>query len=248
MSKTGISITRRALLKNAALPAAGAVLLPQTGWAQKVRRYASRFVQPLHLPVLSQPDLAFAFVGDVESDRYNLSRTGNAWTGTTAPPACVSTFFQGHSSRRSRWSLPLSPCNEYIFAGRVAFLADVLALGDAWERSYGDLEWRPLQAERPLPWYAMLHTQGTNRRYGRQDGSRIIRLLAGGPLRDIALARHTKWRQRRAAGQPYAANGYHRDPHWSFGRKRLHCHAALVPCDGGGNEDSRQTGCHFRSM
>jgi alpha-galactosidase len=42
---------------------------------------------------------------------------------------------------------------------KVRFPADVLALGDAWERSYGDLEWRPLQAERALPWYTMLHSK-----------------------------------------------------------------------------------------
>jgi alpha-galactosidase len=42
------------------------------------------------------------------------------------------------------------------WAGR--FPVEVLALGDARERSYGDLAWRPLQAERALPWYTMLHS------------------------------------------------------------------------------------------
>ena len=32
----------------------------------------------------------------------------------------------------------------------------VKILGDAWERGYGDLEWRGIAAERPLPWYALL--------------------------------------------------------------------------------------------
>lgn len=30
-------------------------------------------------------------------------------------------------------------------------------LGDAWERSYEDLEWRGLVPERPLPWYFLVH-------------------------------------------------------------------------------------------
>ena len=30
-------------------------------------------------------------------------------------------------------------------------------LGDAWERGYGDLEWRSVNAERPLPWYFLAH-------------------------------------------------------------------------------------------
>ncbi|WP_198962016.1 hypothetical protein [Pseudonocardia sp. MH-G8] len=28
-----------------------------------------------------------------------------------------------------------------------------LVLGDAWERSYGELQWRGIQPDRPLPWY-----------------------------------------------------------------------------------------------
>lgn len=36
-------------------------------------------------------------------------------------------------------------------------VAGVQLLGDAWERGYGDLEWRGLVAERPLPWYVLIH-------------------------------------------------------------------------------------------
>ena len=34
---------------------------------------------------------------------------------------------------------------------------DVVVLGDAWERAYGDLQWRGMQPERVLPWMAMWH-------------------------------------------------------------------------------------------
>ncbi len=38
-------------------------------------------------------------------------------------------------------------------------LSDVVAvLPDAWERSYGDLFWRPVQAEHPLPWSFLART------------------------------------------------------------------------------------------
>ncbi len=33
-------------------------------------------------------------------------------------------------------------------------------LGDAWERSYGDLGWRPLEPERILPWYFLAGSRG----------------------------------------------------------------------------------------
>lgn len=34
---------------------------------------------------------------------------------------------------------------------------DALILGDAWERSYGDLRWGHLQPDRTLPWYFLAH-------------------------------------------------------------------------------------------
>ena len=36
-----------------------------------------------------------------------------------------------------------------------------LVLGDAWERSYGDLQWRALQPERLLPWSFLSHDTAT---------------------------------------------------------------------------------------
>jgi alpha-galactosidase len=41
-----------------------------------------------------------------------------------------------------------------------------LVLGDAWERSYGDLQWRPIQSERVLPWYWLAHNPATGESRG----------------------------------------------------------------------------------
>ncbi|MBR4124686.1 MAG: hypothetical protein IKR13_00650, partial [Victivallales bacterium] len=41
-------------------------------------------------------------------------------------------------------------------------LAETLFLGDAWERSYGDLQWRCHDASRTMPWYFLAHdSRGT---------------------------------------------------------------------------------------
>ena len=40
---------------------------------------------------------------------------------------------------------------------RRAQAAGVLVLGDAWERSYGDLAWHGLHPDEPLPWAALVH-------------------------------------------------------------------------------------------
>ena len=42
----------------------------------------------------------------------------------------------------------------------------VQILGDAWERGYGDLEWRGISAERVLPWYVLIHDPKTGRTQG----------------------------------------------------------------------------------
>ncbi|MGW5194339.1 hypothetical protein ACWEOO_34145 [Kribbella sp. NPDC004138] len=45
-------------------------------------------------------------------------------------------------------------------------LDDVRVFGDAWERSYGELAWQPVCANRVLPWYWLAHDAGTGRTRG----------------------------------------------------------------------------------
>jgi alpha-galactosidase len=43
-------------------------------------------------------------------------------------------------------------------------------LGDAWERAYGDLEWRPLDGERVMPWYFLMSDGARTHGYGVLTG------------------------------------------------------------------------------
>lgn len=153
MSENNGSITRRALLKNAAMPAAATVLVPEAGWSQQVSGAA------LQLPVLSQPNLVFVHTGDIEPERYTLSRAGSAWTGSSQTLGLRVDFLVGARQSTVVLESPTLAVQRIHLRWKCRFPGDVLALGDAWERSYGDLEWRPLQAERALPWYAMLHSK-----------------------------------------------------------------------------------------
>ncbi|GLV55468.1 hypothetical protein KDH_23120 [Dictyobacter sp. S3.2.2.5] len=47
-------------------------------------------------------------------------------------------------------------------------------LGDHWERGYGDLEWRGLVPERPLPWYFLAWNGEETHGYGVKTGARAI--------------------------------------------------------------------------
>lgn len=54
--------------------------------------------------------------------------------------------------------------------------AGARVLGDHWERGYGDLEWRGVVPERPLPWYALVHhpKKGDTHGFGVETGAGAI--------------------------------------------------------------------------
>lgn len=54
-------------------------------------------------------------------------------------------------------------------------LADTkLVLGDAWERGYGDLEWRSWVPDRVMPWYFATHDGVRTNAYGVKTGARAM--------------------------------------------------------------------------
>jgi alpha-galactosidase len=86
---------------------------------------------------------------------------------------------------------------------RRALPPGVRVLGDAWERSYGDLAWQGLVPERPLPWSVLLHDPRT----GSTEG-------LGVQVRGAALAFWTAdpdgltlWLDLRSGGMPVELAG-----------------------------------------
>ena len=55
---------------------------------------------------------------------------------------------------RLRWNMPMPE--------------DAVYLGDAWERAYGDLQWRRLDASRVMPWYFLMSCGGRHSGFGVQ--------------------------------------------------------------------------------
>jgi len=64
-----------------------------------------------------------------------------------------------------RVACPSGPLSRVIARWPVRFPEDTLYLGDAWERSYGELQWRFLQPERIMPWYFAAHHAATGRTF-----------------------------------------------------------------------------------
>ena len=57
-------------------------------------------------------------------------------------------------------SAPVAAVKSVEIHWQGAMPAGALYLGDAWERAYGDLEWKPLDAHRIMPWYFLMHHHG----------------------------------------------------------------------------------------
>jgi alpha-galactosidase len=52
---------------------------------------------------------------------------------------------------------PRAEVSRLVLRWPAAFPDETLFLGDAWERGYGDLQWRHRQPERVMPWYFLAH-------------------------------------------------------------------------------------------
>lgn len=64
-----------------------------------------------------------------------------------------------------RVACPNGPLSRVVARWEVRFPQETLFLGDAWERSYGDLQWRFLQPERIMPWYFAAHHAASGRTF-----------------------------------------------------------------------------------
>ena len=56
---------------------------------------------------------------------------------------------------------PKSQISRVAVRWKISFAVDSLFFGDAWERGYGDLQWRYMQPERIHPWYFAAHDRAS---------------------------------------------------------------------------------------
>lgn len=104
---------------------------------------------------MNEPSAVFVQVGPSDTQTTAV-RTGATWSApgvdVTWADGVIDVSAQTVSRVALRWVEPLP--------------AEALILGDAWERSYGDLQWRHQQPERLLPWYFLTHDPRTGRSSG----------------------------------------------------------------------------------
>ena len=142
--------TRRAFLRGAA--ALGSTLVPFTQTSSLLASAApARPADTTGSEILRQPDTVTAYSGLDSS--LPLSRQGNAWT---RGGVLVELEPDASGNELSiRLTSPANALSHLHLRWNLRVPADLKCLGDAWERSYGDLEWRGIVPDRVMPWYCL---------------------------------------------------------------------------------------------
>jgi alpha-galactosidase len=164
-------LSRRDLLKGAGGTSAALLLSQPSRIAAQNAATSGTAEAVIRLPVLSRPDIVVVHAGDLDGSRVELSRSGTDWTGTGSATGALIHFVPGPRQSSIFLESPAIPIQRVHLRWQYRFPVAVRVLGDAWERSYGDLQWMPLQAERALPWYALLHLQERTAGVGVKTGT-----------------------------------------------------------------------------
>jgi alpha-galactosidase len=120
---------------------------------------------------LRRPDKVMAFA-EGTSGAIRLTRSGGKWQGddievTTEPR-------KGEAQVAILVTAPKTRLTRLRFRWHGEFRGDCRFLGDHWERSYGDLEWRGLAGDRLMPWYFLASNGFVTHGYGVKTGAASI--------------------------------------------------------------------------
>ncbi len=106
------------------------------------------------------PDSVFLIGSD--NDLVAARRDGDRFTTGQAEVALAATA----DGTTVDVSCPDGDLSRVVLRWRRPLPAGSLVLGDAWERGYGDLQWRSTQPERVLPWSWLGHDPVSGRTEG----------------------------------------------------------------------------------
>ncbi|MDE1178445.1 MAG: hypothetical protein PW789_17875 [Edaphobacter sp.] len=116
------------------------------------------------LDLREAPISVVAYAG--EGNARELARSGSGWSSGDV----VVTLDIAQKGTVVSLASPSMELTHLRLRWSIQHPEDIAVLGDAWERSYGDLGWRNVVPERPLPWYAAIHRDEITHCYGVQTG------------------------------------------------------------------------------
>ena len=118
-----------------------------------------------YIDLFRHPDSVTAYAG--LENPLPLSRTGTHWqTGGVEVEASPEA-----AKLAIRVSAPGAALTQIHVRWNVSVAPDLRCLGDHWERSYGDLEWRIMIPERVMPWYFATYDGSALHGYGVETGA-----------------------------------------------------------------------------
>ncbi|MEO7457947.1 MAG: alpha-galactosidase [Gemmatimonadaceae bacterium] len=154
--------TRREFLERAAMTAAG-LALPVPRLVSRDAPAPVRGFVDVHRP----PDSVLV---QTAADDLRLVVRGTVHSGRGIS---LSTKPEG-DALRVVLSSPAEPVKRIRLRWRGALAGTKLILGDAWERGYGDLEWRAWAPDRVMPWYAATYDGTRTHAYGVRTGAKAF--------------------------------------------------------------------------
>jgi alpha-galactosidase len=156
-------MNRRHFLLAPALASTAAAATP--GTARSAPRTPPAWTPP---ELAREPDLVAVYRN---GERLVLDRSGERWT---ARDVAVTTAARAGQKIAIALSAPQGPVERIGLRWKGAFPAGFRFLGDHWERSYGDLEWRVVEPHRAMPWYFLASDGRASVGCGVQTGARAI--------------------------------------------------------------------------
>ena len=162
-----MNFNRRDFLKTSGAAALATAVLPvwAQGAGQDRGQHGIMKKESMTKPMLGVPDSVSVLT---ETGERTLRARDNRWTDNdielmiepdqgTGLRVVLSAPTQGVKRLHLRWKVSLNLTWKY--------------LGDAWERAYGDLEWRPLDGGRPMPWYFLASDGHLTNSFGVMTGA-----------------------------------------------------------------------------
>lgn len=69
---------------------------------------------------------------------------------------------------------PTLALKEVKLSWKVPAIKNAIVLGDAWERTYGNISWQSINASKKFPWYCVEHSNNSTTCFGVKTGCSVI--------------------------------------------------------------------------
>src|SRR5579871_6870394 len=154
--------SRRTFLEQAALSTLAAVV-PASLFARQSRTNTARGFLDIH----RQPDTV---VVQTQTGELSLTNVADRWAASGVTVSAI----EAAGALRLQLAAPATAVKTIRLRWRGRMSETARLLGDAWERAYGDLEWRGWVPDRVMPWYAAVRDGALTHVYGVRTGARAF--------------------------------------------------------------------------